>query len=131
MAMGRDGKTGTSTLTAIVPKADRTATTSATIDRLGYQSVLAIFHFGVVTDGGWTPSITVGDASNGSDATAPDASELVGTLTKAEAASDNVVQTQAYIGSKRYITVNITETDASTTGAEFSACVHLSNPDRV
>lgn len=122
----RDLSSNIAPAVSIAPDADRTATTNGSgVDLRDYDSAAVIFHFGAVTDGGWTPSIEESD--DNSTFTAVDSSEIVGTLSEAVAASDNTIQKASYIGSKRYIRAVVTESTASTTGAKFSAIVVRGN----
>lgn len=123
----RDLKSNISPAVSVAPAANRTATVNGTgVDLKGYDSAVAVVHFGAVTDGGWTPSIDDSDDNVTFGAVA--AANLVGAFTEAVAASDDTVQYVGYIGTKRYIRVTVTESTASTTGALFSAAVIRGNP---
>lgn len=126
----RDLKSNISPAVSVPPAANRTATVAgAGVDLKGFDSAAAVVHFGAITDGGWTPSLTESDTGAfGGEETAVAAADLVGAFTEAVAANDDTVQTVGYIGTKRHIQVVVTESTASTTGAIFSANVVRGHP---
>ena len=134
--LGRGGQTRTDqqrelqadAAVSIAPAANRTASINgAGVDLRGYESGSGVFHFGAITDGGWTPSIEESDDNAAFTAVA--AKDQVGTATEALAANDDTIQVLKYIGNKRYIRCVMTESTASTTGALFSALVVRGRPE--
>ncbi|KQV33138.1 MULTISPECIES: hypothetical protein [unclassified Rhizobium] len=101
-----------------------TTTNGAIIDTQGYESVEFVIQSGTLTDGGYAPTITEGDASDLTGGTATAAADLLGTLAGATfaATDDNVVKKIGYKGSKRYVRLNIVSTGV-TTGGTLGATV--------
>lgn len=98
----------------------RTATASGTgIDLAGYNSAVAVFHPGAITDGTHTPSLEESDSS-GSGYSAVAAADLIGSVS---ALAANTIQRVGYKGSKRYIRGVITVTGSPSTGAASSVVV--------
>lgn len=126
----RDLQSNISAAVSVAPAADRTASINgSSVDLKGFDSAAAIVHFGAITDGGWTPSLEESDTGAfGGEETTVAATDLVGSFSEAVGANDNTIQEVSYIGTKRYIRVVITESTASTTGAEFSAMVVRGHP---
>lgn len=126
----RDLRSNISPAVSVAPAADRTATISgAAVDLSGFDSAAAIAHFGAITDGGWTPSLEESDTGAfGGEENAVVAADQVGAFVEAVGANDDTVQQVSYIGTKRYIRMVITESTASTTGAEFSGLVVRGHP---
>ena len=117
----RDLKSNIDIVASLAPAA-RTATASgAGVDLRGYESAVAAFVPGTVTDGAHTPSVEESD--DDSTFTAVAAADLLGSL--ADLAS-NVTQRVGYRGSKRYIRAKITVSGAST-GAVDAALVIRGN----
>lgn len=124
----RDLKSNISPEVSIPPAADRTADATGTgVDLAGFDSAVGIAQFGVITDGGWTPSLEESDVL-GSGYTTVVAADLVGAFVEAVAADDDTIQQVGYIGQKQFIRMVITESTASTTGAEFGASVVRGHP---
>ena len=112
---------------SVAPSGNRTASINGSgVDLANYDSALAIVQFGTITDGTWTASLEESD--NNSDFTAVAAADQSGSFTGATSSTDETTQQVAYLGTKRYIRVVVTETVASTTGAIFSALVVRGNP---
>lgn len=113
---------------AHAPAAALTATTtSAAVDLAGYRNAMAIVNVGVVTDGTWDVTLTESDTSDGTFTTVA-AGDLSGAFVTVTSAADAVVQEVGYLGSKRFLKVVITETEASTSGGFFSSMLLLANP---
>ena len=105
---------------AIAPAANRTASVNGlSHDLANYDSFLGMVHFGVITDGGWTPKFQ--DSPDDSVWTDDAAANQVGTFSEALAASDLITQQASYIGAQRYVRIVVTESTSSSTGALFSA----------
>lgn len=123
----RDVNTRLVSSPSIAPAANRTATANGVaVDLANYDGCLAVINFGVITDGGWTPKLQESD--DNSTFTDVAAADQVGTFTEAGSASDETTQQAAYIGTKRYVRVVVTESSASSTGALFSAALIRTNP---
>ncbi|MCH7944128.1 MAG: hypothetical protein IIB67_12995 [Proteobacteria bacterium] len=117
----RDLKSNIDIVTSLAPAA-RTATASGTgVDLRGYESAVATFVTGTVTDGTHTPSVEESD--DDSTYTAVAAADLLGSL--ADLASDTV-QRVGYRGGSRYIRAKITAS-GTTTGALDCAVVIRGN----
>lgn len=95
-----------------------TATNGAIIDLAGYESLEFVIVSGTLTDGTYTPSIIVGDASDLSDGAAATGSDLLGTIAGATfaATDDNKAKKIGYVGNKRYARLTITTTGVTTGG---------------
>jgi len=105
-------------IAASLAPAARTATASGTgVDLRGYESAVAAFVVGTVTDGAHTPSVEESDDNSAFTAVA--AADLLGTLA---ALASNTVQRVGYRGGKRYIRAKVTASGA-TTGAVDAAVV--------
>jgi hypothetical protein len=129
MAGLRDIASNLDPVVAIAPAANRTATTTgSTVDLRGYNSAMAVVHYGVITDGTWTASLEESD--DDSTYTAVAAADLIGAFTTAGSATDLTTQKVGYRGDARYIRVVVTETTASSTGALFSAVVVKGHPNQ-
>jgi hypothetical protein len=114
---------------SILPDANRTATvTGSSVDLRGYNSAMVCAYFGVITDGTWTASVEESD--NDSTFTAVAAGDLIGSFTTAGSSTDETIQKVGYRGDARYIRVVVTETTASSTGAEFAAFVVKGHPNQ-
>jgi len=126
----RDLRSNISPAVSVPPLSTRTATVNgASVPLNGYDSASAVVHFGTIADGGWTPKIqesaTGAFAGEENDVAAAD---LVGAFTEALAADDDTVQQVGYIGNQPFIRVVVTESTASTTGANFGAVVVRGHP---
>lgn len=119
--MHRDMQNEISAAVTIAPAANRTATTTGSaVDLAGFRSAVALVQFGTVTDGTWTA--TIEDSDDGSTGWTT-VTDLSGAFVARTSANDETVEEVAYLGTKRYIRVVVTETVASTTGALFNALV--------
>ena len=120
----RDLKSNIDIVTSLAPAA-RTATASGSgVDLRGYESAVATFITGTVTDGTHTPSVEESD--DDSTYTAVASADLLGSLA---ALASNVVQRVGYRGGSRYIRAKITVSGAST-GAVDAALVIRGNATR-
>lgn len=99
------------------------ATNGEIIDTLGFGSVEFIIQSGALTDGTYTPSITVGDASDLSDGAS--ATKFLGTVAGATFAStdDDKVKRIGYSGHRRYVRLTITAASVTTGGAMMATAV--------
>jgi len=95
------------------------------IDLQGYEGALILVAAGTITDGTlYTFELKEGDESNLSDAAAVADADLVGSEPDFAASEDDSVQAFGYIGSKRYIRVDLkTVTGSPSTGGVFGAIV--------
>lgn len=95
------------------------------IDLQGYEGAMIIVAAGTITDGTlYTFELEEGDASDLSDAAAVAAADLVGSEPDFAASEDDTVQSFGYIGSKRYIRLNLkTVTGSPSTGGVFGAII--------
>ena len=94
-----------------------TDTASAWLDTYGFQSAMIVVNVGAITtpdsNSYITPVLQHSDTTAATDAAAVSAADIQGGFTKIDAASeDQVTQVAGYIGSKRYVRVNIDITDA-------------------
>lgn len=103
------------------------STTGTAQDTAGYESVMAIVNFGVVTDG--THTFTLQESATTTDGDFSDvaAADLMGAFTAVTSASDEVLQQVGYKGSKRYVRVKDTVSGA-TTGGLIGATIVLGHP---
>lgn len=110
---------------AIDPTAIRNANAavvSAIIDTQGYESLTFAIEAGVITDGTLTPSLQESDDPGMAGSNAVATADLLGTIAAATFAitDDSVTKTIGYKGSKRYVTITVTQAGA-TTGGFYSA----------
>jgi len=103
-----------------------TTTSGNTIDTKGYESVTIVFA-GAVTDGTYTPVIKEGSSSTGNGATAVADADLLGTEALAALTTTQTESKVGYIGSERYVTVDIVSA-STTTGATVGAVAVLGHP---
>jgi len=109
-------------VSVVLPAADRTATqTSAAIDCTGKEQVVFVVHYGTITDGTFTPSVTASATSGGSYTS--DASNVSGALTAGTSAADEdvVVFTWNVNPAKPFCKLVLTASGSPATGGEFSA----------
>ena len=99
------------------------ATNGEIIDTLGFGSVEFVIQSGTLTDGTYTPSLTVGDAANLSDGIA--ATKLLGTIAGATfaATDDDTVKRIGYSGHRRYVRLTITAASVTSGGAMMATAV--------
>lgn len=102
-------------------------TTSATIDRAGYEALEFIFQSGTITDGAFAVTLYEGSASNMSDEAAVAAADILGTQPSFAAADDNTVKRVGYKGSKRYVRAKAVQSGA-TSGGILAAVAILAKP---
>lgn len=119
--MHRDMQNEISAAVTIAPAANRTAnTTGSAVDLAGFRAAVALVQYGTVTDGTWTA--TIEDSDDGSTGWTT-VTDLSGAFVARTSANDETVEEVAYLGTKRFIRVVVTETVASTTGALFNALI--------
>ncbi len=92
-------------------------TASAILDTAGFESAMILVNVGAITtpdsNSYITPVLQESDTTADSDFTSVASTDIIGAFTKMDAATeDQVTQAVGYIGSKRYIRVNIDITDA-------------------
>jgi hypothetical protein len=106
-----------------------TTTNGNIIDTRGYESVLFVMQSATLTDGTYTPLIQEGDDSGLSDAAAVADADLTDTEAgQAFAATDdNATKKIAYVGSKRYVRLNIVSASTSS-GGTLGAVAILGHP---
>lgn len=102
-----------------------TDTASSILDLNGYEGAVIAVNFGAITtpdaNSYITPVLQHSDTTAASDFATVDAADVIGAFTKIDAATeDQVTQKVGYIGSKRYIRVNLDITDAD---GGISACL--------
>lgn len=111
-----------------------TGQTGAVVDRRGYDSVEISLSYGAITATAatFTPVVKEGDVT-GTMTSVADA-DLLGTeanaglaaATRTDGSTENVTKRIGYIGTKRYVSVDIVNT--ATAGTPVSADVILGNP---
>lgn len=113
----RDVKNNLAVAHSLAPLLRTTGTANGTgVDLQGYESAMAVVHFGAYTDGTHTASLEESDAS-GSGYAAVAAGDLLGSFTAVAASGGaNTIQTVGYRGRKRYVRVVMTSS-GTTTGA--------------
>lgn len=92
-------------------------TKSAILDLAGIEGALVLVNFGAITtpdsNSYITPVLQESDTTDDDDFTDVAAADILGGFTKIDAAAeDQVSQVAGYVGSKRYIRVNLEITDA-------------------
>jgi hypothetical protein len=110
---------------SMYPQALTSATNGdATVDLAGFEGALIVIAAGTITDG-TLYTWELKESDDNSTFTAVAAADLVGTESTFTAASeDNVVKSFSYIGSKRYVRVDLkTISGSPVTGGVFSAVV--------
>ncbi len=99
---------------------------SSGIDTAGYESCVLVFETGAYTDGTHTPAAYECDTINGTY-TAVAASSLLGAFTAvSSSAGQNKIQKVGYVGSKRFVEVQVTS--SGTTGMVYGTRAILGNP---
>ena len=127
----RDLDNDVSVAQTIVPIVANNTTegTGVGVDLQGYESAMAVLHFG---DSGdtlsgsvyWTPTLEESDTLGSGYTTVAAADMVSNGFSVVDAPSeDQVVQTVSYVGSKRYIRVLVTATGTHTNGTPLSAVV--------
>ena len=104
-----------------------TTTAGNIIDTQGYNALTFILNVGARTDGTYTLSIQHGDDSGLSDATTPDASDLVGTTAATAVSTAQTMKKLGYVGNKRYVKVSVVSTSV-TSGATVGVTALLGRP---
>ena len=106
-----------------------TTTNGDIIDTAGFESILFVIQSGTLADGTYTPLIQEGDDSGLSDASAVADADLTNTEASVAfaASDDNAVKSIAYVGSKRYVRLNIVSASTSS-GGTVSAVAVKGNP---
>lgn len=124
----RDGKNNNKGAISLDPQSITSDTTTSgnTVDVSGYDEV-TIFFAGTVTDGSYLPVIKEGSSSTGNGATAVADAELIGTEAAATLATSQEVSSIGYLGTERYITVDLVSS-STTTGAVIGATAVLGRP---
>ncbi len=118
----RDMKNNVDAVTSINPAAQTATINGAGVDLRGFDSAMAVFHPGTMTDGTHTPKIQESD----DDSTYTDvaSADQQGTLA---ALASNTVQRAGYIGSKRYIRA-VSTVAGATAGGVYGALVLRGSP---
>ena len=104
-----------------------TTTNGVILDTQDYNALTFVLNVGARTDGTFTASVTHGDDSGLSDGTAPDASDLVGTLASTAISTAQTMKKLGYVGNKRYVRLSVVSTTV-TSGATVGATAILSRP---
>lgn len=92
-----------------------TTTNGVEVDLKGFHSATFFIQAGTVTDGTYTPVIQESDTSGSYSGSVADA-DLIGTEAAAAVTTTGEVTKVGYIGSKRYVRLNIASTSTSTGG---------------
>ena len=109
-------------VSVVLPAADRTTTvTSAAISAVGKEQVVFLLHYGTITDGTFTPSVTTSDAVGGTYAA--DTTNISGALTAGTSSVDEqiVVFTWNVDPDKPFCKLVLTASGSPATGGEMSA----------
>lgn len=120
--MKKDLKSNIATVLMKEP-VDMAGTTGASslLDTAGFNGVEVDVIIGELTGIGTsnylTPVLQECDTTEGDDFAAVDEADMIGTFTKVDAAAeDSLIQRVGYIGSKRYVRVNLVYTGTITAG---------------
>lgn len=135
--MARDLHNNIDAIRVISPVAVGTTGTGQTgkvIDRKGYEGVEFIIDYGTITATNATYTVTVkeGDATGSltsvadADLLGSEADAVPGTGTRTSGSTKNVSKRIGYIGSKRYVSLNVKST--VTAGTLIAATALLANP---
>lgn len=102
-----------------------TTTNGETIDTAGFESILFVIQSGTLADGTYTPLIQEGDNSGLSDAASVADADLTNTEASVAfaATDDNTSKSIAYVGSKRYVRLNIVSASTSSGGTLSAVAV--------
>jgi len=97
----------------------------AVIDLQGFEGALILIESGIITDGTlYTFELKEGAAANLSDAAAVADDDLLGAEPEFAVTDDNKIKEFGYIGSKRYLRVDLKAvTGSPTTGGIFGAAI--------
>lgn len=104
--MRKDAYSNVAALPAIVPAVKTAAGDGITIDRQGFDALLFVINTGAVAGDGDFGAV-VQESANGSDWSAADADDVLGTTPGTLAA--NSAYRLSYIGAKRYVRLALTK----------------------
>lgn len=107
-----------SVASTLVPLLRTVTATGATVDLSGFNKAAFVINVGINTDG--THALGAEESDDNSSWGAVPAGKLSGAFVNAVA---NSVQEVGYLGTKRYVRVNVTVTGSPATGAAISAVV--------
>lgn len=122
----RDIKSNVDAAPTLAPAVRTNGTVNGSgVDLRGYDSAMAVVHFGAYTDGTHTPKLQESDDNAAFTDVA--AGDLQGSFTAvAASAGANTVQRVGYVGTKRYVRIVMT-TASATSGAGSAATIVRSN----
>ncbi len=117
----RDIDKEVSVASTLLPNVRTSTTTGVTVDLGGYTKAMFVAHLGTITDGtfAFDPEESDDDSSWSNIA----AGDLSSTFTSGTSSADDTVQEVAYLGSKRYIRMNLTVTGSPSTGGAIGVTV--------
>ena len=101
-----------------------TTTSGATVDMQGYDACEFVVQSGTLTDGSYAINVQHGDLANASDMADAATADLVGAEPTFAATDDDKLKRVGYIGSKRYVRIQIVST-GTTTGGTLGAVAIL------
>lgn len=133
MSAGKDLYSNLSVQPAILPASISATTTPVSVDRQGYESVLAVVNCGAmttITNGVNDYTLSLVESDDGSTFTAVAAADIIGaadnTIVTLETGSAGLTYQLGYKGNKRYVSVLATE--RGTAVAIFGATIVLGSP---
>lgn len=111
-----------------------TDTVSSILDTHGFNGAMILVSVGALTgvdaSNYLTPVLQESDTTTGTDFEAVDSSDIIGGFSKIDAAAeDSTTQTACYIGTKRYIRVNLDYTGTSITAGVVGVVGILGRPE--
>lgn len=118
---------------APVVVADGTAQVSAAIDTRGYESVTFVIALGTLADvdATWVVTVKEGDDATQGNHTAVADADLLGTevLAGFTFAADGACRKIGYVGTKRYVSIEIDDGTANTGNAPMAVIALLGHPE--
>lgn len=94
------------------------------------RSALVLVLTGTATDGGIALALQHSDTTTSGDFVNVPADQLQGAFTALDSDSDNVLQQVGYVGSKRYLRVNMTVSGSPSTGIQLATIIVRGFPRR-
>lgn len=105
----------------LLPNVRTTDATGVTVDLAGFTKAMFIAHLGTITDG--TFAFDAEESDDDSTWSNIAAGDLSGSFANGTSSADDRVQEVGYLGSKRYVRVNLVVTGSPATGGAIGVTV--------
>jgi hypothetical protein len=109
-----------------LPNVRTTSADGVTVDLAGYRAAAFVAHLGTITDG--TFAFDPEHSDNGTDWDNIPAAQLSGSFANGTSSADDRVQEVGYLGTKRYVRVNLTVSGSPSTGGAVGVTVVRGRP---